>query len=257
MRTVPALDRGLRILEFLASQPKPVRVTKLIEELGIPRSAMYELLNTLSQHRMVIQSNAGEFSLGPANMMLGGAYQSRIDFDVIAGEIARKLEQEVDETVQVGRLDGRFVFYVAKAESSQRVRLISSIGARLPAHCTALGKILLAYLPENIFETLFRDIVLEQLTNRSINDLSILRQQLNTVRNEDIAFETGESNIDVYCMATPVRNSEGKVIAAISISLPLSRAVESHLHQLQNAIRKAGMEFSCRLGWAVARQDHT
>ena len=257
MRTVPALDRGLRILEFLASQPKPVRVTKLIEELGIPRSAMYELLNTLSQHRMLVQSDIGEFSLGPANMMLGGAYQSRIDFDVIAGEIARKLEQEIDETVQVGRLDGRFVFYVAKAESSQRVRLISSIGARLPAHCTALGKMLLAYLPEDSFETLFRDVVLEQLTNRSISDLSILRQQLNTVRNEDIAFEISESNIDVYCMSTPVRNSEGKVIAAISISLPVSRAVESHLHRLQNAIRQASIQFSFRLGWSEAHQDNT
>lgn len=248
MRIVPALDRGLRILDYLSRQPRPVRVAELVEALDIPRSAMYELLNTLHHHHMLSQNNAGEIGLGPATMTLGGAYQSGIDFDVIAGEIARKLMEETNETVQVGRLDGRFVFYVAKAESSHRVRLVSSIGTRLPAHCTALGKMLLAYLPQSEFDTLFDGIKLEALTSRSVSDKDVLKRQLITVRNEDIAFETSESNADIHCLSAPIRNAENEVIAAISISIPASRASESHMRYLQECIRRTAVDFSYRLG---------
>ncbi len=233
MRIVPALDRGLLVLELLADAREPRSASQLSELAGIPRSAIYEILNTL-QNRDFVQVVSGTYRLGPAVATLGNRFLEQIDFIEEASNAARELSRLTGETSQVGVLDGRHVFYIAKADSSHQIRLISSIGRRLPASCTALGKSMLAHLAEEEIDELYRLEPPERLTDRSLN-LADLRDELSRIRNRGYAFEHGESNDNVSCFAVAFHTGPGEHrLAALSVSvlsINLSKAREDELVQ--------------------------
>jgi DNA-binding IclR family transcriptional regulator len=158
---------------------------------------------------------------------------------------------ECDETVQVGVLEDRHVLYVAKADSRRLVRLVSTVGARLPAHCTALGKVLLALLPPDELQARLRGVTLERMTPRSIGEMGDLLAQLDTVRRQGYAAEQSESNEDVGCVAAPVRDEAGRNVAAISISVPLSRLDAPRRDALREAVMRGAERFSARLGYGA------
>jgi DNA-binding IclR family transcriptional regulator len=251
MRIVPALDRGLRILDLLADRREPMRVSEIASLLDIPRSAAYELIHTLLQHQAVQQHENGDIGLGPKLLMLGTVYGQSLDFSRVAQEIARDVMMECDETVQVGVLEGRHVLYVAKADSRRLVRLVSTVGARLPAHCTALGKVLLALLPREELQARLQGITLERMTEQSLGDMKALLEQLDTVREQGYASEQSESNEDVGCVAAPVWDEAGRNVAAISISVPLSRLDGARREMLRDAVMRGAERFSTRLGHGV------
>ena len=170
MREVPALARGLRILELLADAKQPLRVADIAARLDIPRSATYELISTLRLRRFIEQDSDGRMSLGAKLAMLGASFESGIDLPRLAADAARGLRDRSDETVQVAVLDDRHVLYIAKADSSRQLRLVSSLGRRLPAHVTGLGKVLLAALPADEFDRRMAGVQLESFTSTSIAD---------------------------------------------------------------------------------------
>jgi DNA-binding IclR family transcriptional regulator len=249
VRIVPALDRGLRILTLLASEEKRMKVADIAQLLDIPRSATYELIHTLASHGAIRQLDNGEVDLGPRVLALGSAYGRRLDFVQTAQSKAQEVMQQCDETVQIGVLDDRHVLYLAKADSNRQVRLVSTIGSRLPAHCTAIGKVLLAFLPEDELAARLDGVKLEALTERSITDRKALAKQFAAIRKEQIAPEACESNLDVACVAAPVWNAQGENIAAMSIAVPVSRMTDARRKEL-NAIVKAGAaSLSLELGY--------
>jgi DNA-binding IclR family transcriptional regulator len=252
MRTVPALDRGLRILALLAQGNGRMRVAEIAETLGLPRSATYELINTLAAHDAIRQFDNGEVGLGQQMLVLGSAYGRGMDFAQIAQSIAETVMQASEETVQIGVLDGRSVLYIAKADSRQVVRLVSTVGARLPAHCTALGKVLLAYLPEGELASRLGGAELERLTERSITDAGYLKTHLAQVRKQGFASEECESNIDVACVAAPVLDAHGKNVAAISISVPMGRMSPERMLKMREIVITGAARMSAQLGAAAS-----
>jgi DNA-binding IclR family transcriptional regulator len=248
MRVVPALDRGLRILALLAESRTPIRVAEVARLLGLPRSATYELVHTLSMHDVIRQLDTGEVALGPALLSLGNAYGAELDLEQLAHETVARVTAESDETSQVGVLDGREVYYIAKADSPRSLSLASTVGVRLPAHCTALGKILLAMLPGDELERRLALSPLERLTEQSITDAEELRQRLREARSQRFAWEECESNPNVACVAAPVLNDQGIAIAAISVSLPLSRMNAQRRHQLKTIVVDAAHSLSAQFG---------
>lgn len=248
MRVIPSLSRGLRILELLAESDTPLKAGEISKTLEIPRSATYELLHTLKEHNAVREVEGGRNSLGPLVFALGTAYKRTVDLPTVATEVAEKARDRSGETVQVAVLDRREVLYVAKAESSHAVRLVSEVGRKLPAHCTGLGKVLLAALSDEEFDDLLGGTVLPAMTEHSITDLEVLRTQLKKVREDGYAIETSESNLEVGCIAAPVRDDTGETVAAISISAPLSRFTEDRFELLRLILLEAADELSAALG---------
>lgn len=248
MRIVPALDRGLRILALLARGSGRMRVAEIAETLGLPRSATYELISTLAAHDAIRQFDNGEVGLGQQMLVLGSAYGRGMDFAQIAQSIAETVMQASDETVQIGILDGRSVLYIAKADSRQVVRLVSTVGARLPAHCTALGKVLLAYLADGELASRLDGVELERLTERSITDTGFLMVHLAEVRKQGFASEECESNADVACVAAPVWDAQGKNVAAISISVPMGRVSPGRMLKMREIVVTGAARMSAQLG---------
>lgn len=252
MRIVPALDRGLRILSLLATENRRLKVSDIAQTLDIPRSATYELIHTLASHGAIRQFDNGEIDLGPRVLALGSAYGSRLDFVQTAQAAAHTVMQQCEETVQIGVLDDRHVLYVAKADSNRQVRLVSTVGVRLPAHCTALGKVLLAFLSKEELNDCLSGVKLEALTDRSITDRAVLDKQLAQVRRDLYAPEECESNLDVACVAAPVWNAQGENVAAMSISVPVSRMTPERRQALQRIVMDGANKLSAEMGYMAA-----
>lgn len=252
MRVVPALDRGLQILELLGSIDGPVRPSEVTARLGLPRTAVYELISTLQARGFIEQVEDNQITLGAQLFTLGSKYAEKLDATQVAQEVASTLRHEVEETVQVGVLSGRNVLYIARADPNRMVRLVSAVGRQIPAHCTAIGKVLLAELPLPDLDARLGGVELEALTSQSITDKDALLADLQSIREAGIAYDHGESNLEVNCMAAPVRNVSGECVAAISISVPVARMTAEHSVVIREAVIRGAERFSTRLGYSPA-----
>jgi IclR family transcriptional regulator, KDG regulon repressor len=250
MREVPALARGLRILDLLATRRRGLRVTEIAAELDLPRSATYELVYTLRVHRAVDITAGGEVVLGSKLFMLGSAYADSVDLAQMAASAAEAARARADETVQAAILDGAHVLYVAKAESTHPLRLVSALGRKLPAQCTGLGKVLLAFLPDDEYQRVLEQIEWVGLTPNSITDPETLGHELERIREQEWAFDDCESNADVSCIAAPVRDRTGAVIAAMSVSTLATRMSEERREELRRIIVEAADDLSTALGYS-------
>jgi len=135
----------------------------------------------------------------------------------------KELVNQCNETVHLGVLEEGEVLYIAKEESSQTIRMISYVGRRAPLHCTALGKVLLAYLAEEKRKKILGQKELLRFTKKTITDRKELEKELNKVKKQGFALDREENEKDVRCIAAPIKSYQGGVIAAISISGPVYR----------------------------------
>lgn len=247
-RLTPAVLRGLDILELFLNRRDSLSKAEIVAATDIPRSTVHELLATLTERDYLRQDPAtGRYSLGIKVFLLGNAFGDQLDLRAVADRAARELSAMIDETVNVGVLDGVNVVYLAKIDSARAVRLVSRLGGSLPASCTAVGKALLAYAPESTLEQL-RAAPLPRLTARSITDLSVLETELAEVRRNGVAYESGESTEEVTCVAAPVCDHTGGVVASMSISVPDSRWKVREQAEWGQLIKTAANKLSVELG---------
>jgi IclR family KDG regulon transcriptional repressor len=257
-RVVPAVDRAFAILALLRRRG-PLSVPQIAAGLRLPRSTVHELVQTLTGLGAIAPAPEGHnrFTLGLLLHELGSAYLSEVDLAREGQRVAGSVAASCGETVHLASLDGVEVVYIAKVDSVHAVRMVSAVGRRLPAHCTAVGKVLLASLPD---EELTRRLGgehgrLPAMTPNSITDLRALRAALWRVRLDGIALDDCESNLDVRCVAAPVYGHQGDVVAAMSISVPISRTAADWPGQLAELVRGGARELSRRLGHEGARAE--
>lgn len=219
----PALRRGLDILELFLEPNDGLKIPEITKRLKLPRASVHELVGTLVE-RGYLQPLGDEglrLALGIKPFQLGGAYERELDLAEIGRDVAGQVASECDETVQIVVRDGRHAVYVVRIDSTHSVRLVSQVGSRLPAHCTAGGKVLLAALSnEDLSSLLPDDASLIRMTEHSIHSIDRLHEELALVRSRGWSDEYSESNDDVTCVAAPVRDAHGNWLAAMSISVP-------------------------------------
>ena len=225
-----------------------------MERLDLPRTTTHEIVNTLVAggylRRDEVHSN--KFFLGSKLFELGSLYAAAFDLFAEGGQAAERISAICDETVQMAILEGTEALFVAKADCSRMIRMVSRVGSRLPAHCTAVGKMLLSSLSEEVVIKLYggRD-ELPGMTPNSITSVAELIKVLAAVRQRGLAFDDCESNIDVSCVAAPVYNQNNEMVAAMSISVPITRMSLVKQEELAQLIRKGAKELSRRFGYRV------
>ncbi|MFJ4845029.1 MULTISPECIES: IclR family transcriptional regulator [unclassified Streptomyces] len=250
-RLVPAVTRALDILELFLEGDGTMSAPEITRRLELPRTTVHELVTTLAARNYLVPlpGQAGRYRLGVRTYQLGSRYAEQLDLAAEGQQVARSVAETCDETVHVAVLEGTDVIYIAKVDSTHAVRMVSAAGRRLPAHCTSVGKMLLAALPAAAIDDRFPDDrPLTAMTPHSITSPRELRRQLDLVRERGIAVEQRESNPDVSCVAAPVRDSAGHVVAALSISVPMVRWSDERLTELEGLAVKGAAELSERLG---------
>jgi len=173
----------------------------------------------------------------------------QIDLVKEANPYIRELANKCNETVHLGVLENTNVLYLAKEESSQTIRMISYVGKKSPLHCTGLGKVLLSYLPSKDRKKILDAIELPRFTENTITNKKKLEEELERIEKEGVALDREENEKDVRCIAAPIRNYQGKVVAAVSISSPSYRIKEENQNHLKEELVTTCQKISSRLGF--------
>ena len=251
MRLTPAIGRAADILDFVARTPEPVAVATLAQGLGIPRNSVYEIVHTLVVRGFLRLGDDGRLRLGLRLFELGNAYAASLDLLPTARPIVSDVVSECNETTHLAILDGRHVVYLIKQESTRPVRVLSEVGGRIPAHATAVGKTILAYMAREEAVRRLTTESLERLTPNTITDVGELLAQLDQTVRRGYATDNEESSPEVCCVAAPVRDRSGGVIGALSISAPRSRISSSRRDELVSLVMRSAKALSQGLGCPV------
>lgn len=224
--TAPALRRGLDILELFLDSNEGLRVPDIVAKLDLPRASAHELVTTLVDrgYLQAVSEPPSRYMLGVNAFRLGAAYERELDLASVGREHATRVAAECGETVQIVIREGAYVVYIVRIDSTHTLRLVSHVGSRLPAYCTAGGKAMLATLSDNEIDELFpNDAALQPMTDNSIDSRDRLFSELATIRKRGWSDENSESNAAIACVAAPVYNRSGTCVAAMSISVPTVR----------------------------------
>jgi len=204
---IKVLDKTFSILDILLQHDSSIRITEISEKLGLYPSTTHRILDTLKNWGYVEQDpKTQKYRLGLKLLALGMAKLHQIDLVREATPYLGELAKKCNETVHLGILEGANVFYLAKEESSQTIRMISYVGKRAPLYCTALGKVLLAHLPLVERNMLLNNTTFFKLTENTITNKKKLEEELNTIEEESVGFDKEENERDVRCIAAPVKN---------------------------------------------------
>lgn len=245
-RPVKSAYRALDVLEAMSAGP--ATLSELSRMLDIPKSSLHGLLRTLTDRGWVATTDGGtRFRLGLRALQVGTRF---VDEDEVVAQVAPSLDRlaaTTGETVQQARLDGDEVVYLAKRDSAHPVRLISSIGSRLPAHATALGKALLAARDDGTVRGLVT-LPLVSLTARTITEWEPLAAELLATRARGYAVDDGEAADGLRCFAVVVPPDRRRRLEpptdAISVSVPVFRLDDRREKELVTAL----LEEQARLG---------
>ncbi len=246
---VKSAERTLSVLELLGKHPEGLTLSRIAQELDIPASSTFHLLQTL-EHREYIQRDPAtrQYRVGVKLFELGSTYVAGLDLVRHGVSVVREIASVCGETVHLAVREGHDVIYIAKEDSIHAVRMVSAIGRRIPAHCTAVGKVLLAALEPDTFHELYNGYPLERLTENTIVDLPRLACELEVTRRNGYARDDRESNPDINCVAMPVYDHTGRVAAALSISVPSLRMPEVRYPELLDLLGGGASKLSLHLG---------
>jgi DNA-binding IclR family transcriptional regulator len=242
--------KALDTLDCLASADQPLSAQEVAQRCDLSRPTAYRLLTTLlARDYVTTDQDSGHYHIGAKVLSLSKSFLDRLDLPELAKANLRELGQVSRETVHLAVLDGTEMLYVGKVDGSQSVRMHCTIGTRNPLHCTAMGKAVLAFLPNEKRTTLLDQITLTPRTPNTITDRTALEEQLELVRARGYAIDDMEIEEGIRCVGAPIFDHTGRVIAAVSTSGPAYRMSVARLEELSGAVVKAGTAISRKLGY--------
>lgn len=248
---VPAVQRTIQVLEILSSSPTDLSLTELSMLTKVPKSSLFRILVTLEAGKMVHQDHERKkFSLGTKVIELSGAKLGRTDVGKTARPHLERFARETRESVYLGVLDHGQVILLQHIDSLDMWKIVTRLGNTSPAHCTAIGQVLLAGLPEEEVAGIIQERGLKRYTKKTITSEAGLRKRLAEVRTRGYAVVDGEYKSELCAVAAPIRDHNGTVVAAVMCALPSVRSDKaSILPKLAVALQRTGADISRDLGY--------
>lgn len=229
--------RVLNLLEIISRNPHRYTLSDLSVNLSIPKSTLSPILRTLLEKNYLSADSMHRYSIGLAAGKLGQEFIEQVPFPGEAEKILSAITAACKEACHFGILSGGDILYLRKINSPQPIRMISSVGATLPAYSTAVGKALLMDLTYEELRSIYPE-GLQAVTENTITDLDVLYRELVNARKEGFTYEIEESNAFIRCIGTPVRKN-GKCAAAISVAVPTFRYNEEKADQIRSLLKSS------------------
>ncbi|GIH78601.1 IclR family transcriptional regulator domain-containing protein [Planobispora longispora] len=219
---VQSLARGLAVIRAFSADAPELTLSEVARATGLTRAAARRFLLTLVDLGYV-RTDGRLFALSPRVLELGYAYLSSLTLPEVAEPHLERLVAEVHESASVAVLDGEDVVYVSRVATSRIMRVTISIGTRFPAHCTSMGRVLLAWLPPDRLDAYLEGAELRAFTARTVTAPVALRAELDRVRSQGWAMVDQELEEGLRSLAVPIRERSGRVVAAMNLSSHASR----------------------------------
>jgi IclR family pca regulon transcriptional regulator len=246
---IQSLERGLAVIRAFDAEHPKLSLSEVAASTGLSRAAARRFLHTLV-NLGYMRMDGGQFSLRPKILELGYAYLSSLSLPEVAMPHLEQLVEQVRESSSVSQLDGDDVVYIARVPTRRIMTVAISVGTRFPAYATSMGRVLLADRPDDWLDGYLASVTLAPLTSHTIASPRALRAELATIREQGWALVDQELEEGLRSVAAPIRDSDGRVIAAANVSthagrrsvaeviedlleplLRTARAIEADLHQ--------------------------
>jgi IclR family acetate operon transcriptional repressor len=241
---IGSVDNALRLLRIIADRDS-IRIADASREIGVARSTAHRLMQMLQHHGFIQQDPESKaYVAGPELVRIGLAVVRGVDVRSVARPWMERLVEQLEETVHLSELQGINVVFLDSVESPRALRVGARTGTILPAYCTASGKVMLADLSKEELHRRIPESRLEALTTHTVTTRRKLEQDLDGVRSVGYSTNFGESEPDVHAIAAPIRDSRGRVRAALSVSVPPSRLNAEDVPRVAAAV----VETSVRIG---------
>ncbi len=241
MTEIQSLARGLKILDLLGQAAEGASITELAETLGVDKGSASRLVATLRRYGYVEKAeDTRRFHLGSQVISLSRSVLTRLPLRETAKPYLRQLMERTGECAHLAVPAQGKVLYIDQVESPATLRVNAQVGTMNPLHCTALGKVLLAFGAVEVPESL------EAFTAHTITGLQTLLAELEQVRQQGYAVDDEEFDLGVRCLAVPVFDVRGKAVGSIGISGPATRVTRERLPDMTAAVLEAGKALSER-----------
>lgn len=244
-----SVANSIRLTKAFTENEYEMGISALAQRLGLAKSTVHRLATTLVEYDILEQNReTGKYRLGLALFELGTLVRRKMDVMNEAQSQIHALADQTGETVQLAILDHLSVLYIRIRESRQAVRMSSGLGSRAPAHCTSVGKVLLAHQPGDVVQQVI-DNGLRRYTPNTITEPASLLEELATVRSRGYALDDEEIEPGLRCVAAPIRDHSGRVIAAISVAAPVQRMTKKNVTATVPSVVAAADAIARRLGY--------
>lgn len=253
---VQSVDRALSILQAFTEQDTSLGISELSRRTGLSKPVVFRITQTMSDRGFIEQDpETAGYRIGLRAFEVGALYYSHMTLERRAIGPMREMEAKQGYNVYLAVLDGRHVVYLAAVDSRGPIQVRVAVGSRAYAHTTAVGKVLLAYLPTDQLHELLTSAPLEALTPKTITSVPRLERQLAEIRQRGVAINAGETFPDTGALAAPIRDRSGKVLAAVSNGYPLYSVSEADLPRLMNEVVECADAISRLLGAKVPERE--
>lgn len=247
--SVSSVLKVFGILQALGEQ-KEIGVTELSQRIMMSKSTVYRFLQTMKTLGYVSQEGeTDKYALSLKLFELGAKALEHQDLVKIADEQMHLLGKLTKETLHLGTLDEDSIVYLHKIDSEYNLRMYSRIGRRRPLYSTGLGKVMMAWLPETEVRAMLADVTFERFTEHTLKDVDALLVELAQVREQGYAEDREEMEHGLRCFAVPIYSRMGRIIAGLSLSLPLVRFHEEDKETLVAQLHDAAAKISAGLGF--------
>jgi DNA-binding IclR family transcriptional regulator len=237
----------MSLLDALAESADPASLKHLAAATDLHPSTAHRILAAMTQARFVEREDSGTYRLGIRLLELGGIVKSRISLRQVALPFMQELHEKIGEAINLGaRHDDEIVYLERTSSGRALVRVVYLVGGRAPLHLTSLGKLFLASESAGKIREYAKRTGLPGKTPHSLTTLTALEKELDKVRRHGIAFDDEEAELGLKCVAAPIHDDEGNIIAALSVSAPADRHDPEWVAQL----RQAADDVSHALGYA-------
>jgi DNA-binding IclR family transcriptional regulator len=244
--SIQVIERMLSLLDALAESPRPATLKTLAQTTRLHPSTAHRILAVMTQARLAERCDASSYALGIRLLELGNIVKSRLNIREIALPFMKDLHEAIGEAINLGIRDNDDIIYIERSSSGRSlVRVVYLLGGRAPLHLTSLGKLFLAAESAVDVRAYAQRSGLPGKTPHSLTDLDALERELDTVRRLDLAYDNEEAEIGLRCVASPVRNDEGIIVAGLSISAPTDRHDAAWAAQ----VKRTADEISRALGY--------
>ena len=247
--TLSSLKKVYKILDVFGTADTELRVTDISRQACLDKSTVSRILASLSSAGYLEKNESNKtYSLSWKWLKLGNAVMGRyFDIRVAAVPFLDELAKQTDEIVHLAVLDKTEVVSLEKRGRSRALTIGTQVGGRAPAHASSLGKMLISNMTEEELLATFGRTPLVRLTNKTIFNISELLKEVRKIKKQGFAFDDGECHEGVQCLAAPIKDSSGTIIAAISVSVPKQRMSRTKREEIRVLVLQTAESISQRI----------
>jgi DNA-binding IclR family transcriptional regulator len=246
-----SLSRALSILNLYDGRRADWGISEISRELDLSKSTVHGLISTLESNRYLEKSDNGKYRLGMKVYELGLAYQANAHLGTVAEPLIKALTAKYKQSVHVAIYAGKTAVFVISSNAGNSHVIFPRIGTGMSAYCTGVGKVLLAWQPENHIEEYLQYENLLPYTNNTITDPQKLREELKQVKKRGFAVDREEAVMGICCIAAPIFGSANEIIAALSVSGEVKLILDDKFEDCILDVKHAAQTISIGMGYRV------